>query len=57
MKDNYEFALFVCEQVFCFLCFFFFNDLHIGFYKQEKISYRKAACSDTIIFDKEESYK
>ena len=56
MKDNYEFALFVCEQVFCFL-FFFFNDLHIGFYKQEKISYRKAACSDTIIFDKEESYK
>ena len=47
----------------CFICyeedffFFFFNDLHIGFYKQEKISYRKAACSDTIIFDKEESYK
>lgn len=37
--------------------FFFFNDLHIGFYKQKKISYRKAACSDTIIFDKEESYK
>ena len=46
----------------CFICyerrfFFFFNDLHIGFYKQKKISYRKAACSDTIIFDKEESYK
>lgn len=53
MKDNYEFALFVMKEDF----FFFFNDLHIGFYKQKKISYRKAACSDTIIFDKEESYK
>jgi len=45
------------NKIFFYLFFIFFYDSHIGFYKQEKISYRKAACSDTIIFDKEESYK